>query len=336
MVLLFKTAFRNESIKELKYIKWCMIMVNFGITGLYFCMFYSLPNSFLWISRVARYEIYNSMKIGSYFSMMKIIPYLIIFFILILCYNVVKYEKTVKRIENEEYMFSNIVASTEISTRAFSHYIKNELLGIISEVEYIMKNSGEEKGRRIEGLDTIRSSCMEMYSRLDELQKNSNRIVLNQTLCDFCKIIDRAIDNERAEFEKKSIRLNYKRCEQRAVIFGDSRYLAQVFKNIFRNAIEAMEENQQQPKEITIEIRLFDSRIEVVVTDSGPGLDSRIQQRLFEPFVSTKSTKSNWGIGLSFCKRIISRHRGKIEAFNLPGHGAGFRIELPLVQQEKG
>lgn len=332
MILLLRTASRNESIKELKYIKWCMILVNLGIVGLYYYMFYSLPDSFLWISRVTEYEIYNSMKMGKYFSMMKVIPYLIVLFILVLCYNVIKYENTVKRIENEEYVFSNIVASSEISTRSFSHYIKNELLGIVSEVEWIMK---DVEGRK-ERLDSIKNSCMEMYSRLDELQKNSNRIVLNQSLCNFCEIVDEAVGNERLELEGKSIRLNYKSCEQKATVFADGRYLLQVLKNIFRNAIEAMEENGEYPKEITVMTRLLDNRVELVITDTGPGLDDRIQQHLFEPFVSTKSTKNNWGIGLSFCKRIINRHRGKIEAFNLPERGAGFRIELPLVLQEKG
>lgn len=331
MVLLLRTAFRNESIKELKYIKWCMILVNFGIVGLYFYMFYSLPNSFLWISRVTNYEIYNSMQMGKYFSLMRVIPYLIVIFILMLCYNVVKYENTVKRIENEEYVFSNIVASTEISTRSFSHYIKNELLGIMSEVEWIKKDVESRK----EGLNTIRYSCMEMYSRLDELQKNSNRMVLNQSLCNFSEIIDEAIENEKAEFEEKSIRLNYKKCEQKVTVFGDRRYLIQVFNNVFRNAIEAMEGNGEYPKEINVITRLFDSRIEIIIADTGPGLDDTVQQHLFEPFVSTKSTKNNWGIGLSFCKRIITRHRGKIEAFNLPERGAGFRIEIPLVIQEK-
>ena len=53
---------------------------------------------------------------------------------------------------------------------------------------------------------------------------------------------------------------------------------------------------------------------------------------LFEPFISTKSTKHNWGIGLSFVKRIIQSHNGKIEAENSTDGGAVFSVYLPIVE----
>lgn len=52
------------------------------------------------------------------------------------------------------------------------------MLGILSEAEWVMKAPEEHR----EGLETIRNSCLEVYERLDLLQQNANRIVLNQSL----------------------------------------------------------------------------------------------------------------------------------------------------------
>ena len=95
--LLSRAAFRYESIKELKYIKWSMILINLGICILYFYMFYSLPGSFLWVSRVTDYVIYESLKMRKYYGIMRLIPCLILLFIIALCYSLFRYEKELNK-----------------------------------------------------------------------------------------------------------------------------------------------------------------------------------------------------------------------------------------------
>ena len=69
---------------------------------------------------------------------------------------------------------------------------------------------------------------------------------------------------------------------------------------------------------------------------SGPGFAESVRSSVFDPFVSTKSTKQNWGIGLYFCKRIINSQRGKITADYGGKGGAVIRIELPLAGEDYG
>ncbi len=250
---------------------------------------------------------------------------LILAFLVILFYNMYRYQLMRERVSQEEYVFSSIIASSEISTRAFSHYVKNELLGIMAEAEAL---SAREK-EPVRELENIQKSCQEVYDRLNKLQKNSNRIVLNQSRQNLAEVIQSAVEENRAMLEKKNCYFFYEKPQKRVEVFLDPGYMKEVFRNIFCNAMEAMEESCEE-KNVFIELKIYDEEAEIVIKDTGPGLSESIRNRLFNPFVSTKSTKQNWGIGLSFCKRIITSHRGRITAEN--GElGAEFHICLPLI-----
>ena len=111
-------------------------------------------------------------------------------------------------------------------------------------------------------------------------------------------------------------------------IHGDRVQLQQVILNLILNAIEAMGENE--PRDLLIETREKDGRnIIVSVSDSGPGLDPAIVDRIFEPFYSTK--QGGIGIGLSICRSIIEAHEGKIWAGQNAGRGSMFQFTLPIA-----
>jgi signal transduction histidine kinase len=63
------------------------------------------------------------------------------------------------------------------------------------------------------------------------------------------------------------------------------------------------------------------------VRDTGSGIPQRIQDRLFEPFVSSKET--GLGLGLSICKRLVEAHGGTIRGENAADGGAVFAFTLP-------
>lgn len=322
---LFLTDLRKKQIPELLRVKRAIFLTQISLAGLYFYMFFSLPDSFLWMSRSTGYISYHSLKIAPYVNGMRAVIWLILLFLIILFYNMYRYQLMRERVSQEEYVFSSIIASSEISTRAFSHYVKNELLGIMAEAEAL---SAKEK-ESVRELENIRKSCQEVYDRLNKLQKNSNRIVLNQSRQNLVEVIQSAVEENRAMLEKEGCHIFYEKPQKRVEVFLDPGYMKEVFRNIFCNAMEAMEESREE-KKVFVMLKIYDEEAEIVIKDTGPGLSESIRNRLFNPFVSTKSTKQNWGIGLSFCKRIITSHRGRITAEN--GElGAEFHIYLPLI-----
>jgi two-component system, LuxR family, sensor kinase FixL len=104
----------------------------------------------------------------------------------------------------------------------------------------------------------------------------------------------------------------------------DKVQIQQVLINLMRNAAEAM--RQSGPGGITVSARRVGAGIEIAVADNGPGLPKEIQDRLFQPFVSTKA--DGMGVGLSICHAIIESHGGRIWAEENPGGGTVFRFTV--------
>jgi signal transduction histidine kinase len=71
--------------------------------------------------------------------------------------------------------------------------------------------------------------------------------------------------------------------------------------------------------------------IQVVVTDTGPGIDESVAGRLFTPFVTTKPAGT--GLGLTVARRIAREHGGTLDAADRPGGGACFTLTLPAAEE---
>lgn len=98
----------------------------------------------------------------------------------------------------------------------------------------------------------------------------------------------------------------------------------QVLINLIQNAIEAME----SAGILRIDAERNGSMVKITVTDSGPGIPAGKEDRLFDPFISSKS--GGMGLGLAISRTIVEAHGGKLWCTNAPGGGARFRFTLPV------
>ena len=113
----------------------------------------------------------------------------------------------------------------------------------------------------------------------------------------------------------------------------DRLQIQQVVINLVRNAIDAMAASPR--RELSIRTRATpEGGVEVAVIDSGPGLSSEIEGRLFEPFVTTKA--DGMGVGLSICRTIVEAHHGRIRHEANPSGGAVFAFTLPAFGASHG
>lgn len=104
--------------------------------------------------------------------------------------------------------------------------------------------------------------------------------------------------------------------------------IEQVILNLARNAIEAMEDCPPERRRLTVSSRrLADGKIEIQVADTGPGLSAEVAERIFEPFVTTKT--QGLGLGLSISSGIVEAHGDRLSVDSLPGQGTRFRFCLP-------
>ncbi len=110
-------------------------------------------------------------------------------------------------------------------------------------------------------------------------------------------------------------------------VYGDGVRLAQVFENLFTNAIK-----YAPGALIVILLNQVDENAMVSFIDHGPGIPKEALPLIFERFyrVRGERTITGTGLGLYICKQIIQAHRGKIWAESTPGQGTTFFIELPI------
>jgi signal transduction histidine kinase len=114
--------------------------------------------------------------------------------------------------------------------------------------------------------------------------------------------------------------------EEVARVPGNARALNQVFLNLLKNATEAVE---GAGGVVGVRLRQEGDRVVIEVRDDGPGIPAANQERLFEPFFSTKGAGRGTGLGLSICRRIVSEHGGSIGVESSEGSGTTFTVRLP-------
>jgi two-component system, LuxR family, sensor kinase FixL len=114
-------------------------------------------------------------------------------------------------------------------------------------------------------------------------------------------------------------------------ILGDGVQFQQIVMNLIRNAFEAMSETAQGQSVTVSTIVGTDDQMEIIVTDTGPGISTELENRLFEPFFTTKPR--GMGLGLSICKSIISALGGQLSYRRASTGGAEFVIALPMISE---
>jgi two-component system sensor kinase FixL len=135
------------------------------------------------------------------------------------------------------------------------------------------------------------------------------------------------------ELERRQIELVTWFPRELPPVIGQRIQLQQLLLNLILNAAEAMVETPPGQRRLVIALRMLaDGRIEISLNDTGHGLTPDQAQRIFQPFVTSKT--DGIGLGLSICKSIVEAHGGEIEARPEDGQGATFTVRLPVRPAE--
>ena len=151
---------------------------------------------------------------------------------------------------------------------------------------------------------------------------------------DMGAVITRLLERLRPRIESLKVRCELQIEPDCPPVSGNLRALEQVLNNLINNAVQAMED---EGGVLTLKVQAIPpvegiTYVEICVTDTGPGIPKEQQERIFQPFYTTK--ENGTGLGLSISKRILVAHRGNIRLSSFPG-GTVFQIRLPASETEK-
>lgn len=193
-------------------------------------------------------------------------------------------------------------------------YLQRESPGQQSELRGWIENISQQARRAGDIFRRIHS-----FVRQGELDVSS--FALNDCVRETLRLAEFAIHNRGVE-----IRCNL--ADGLPKVVADRLLIEQVLLNLVRNALEALDEVDSDPRIMTLRTFLDgEGSIGFEVRDTGAGFCERTATRLFEPFFTTKPDGT--GLGLAFCRSTLEAHSGRVVATNLTPRGASFQFLLP-------
>ena len=203
-----------------------------------------------------------------------------------------------------------------------AHEIKNPLQVLMLHLELVqngkaLPNWVEMFSKQVKRLSDLTLRLMN-FARSTSEEVAMEPVSPNKVMEEIVAIVEHDWENSGVSIQK-----HYQ--ENLPAVSGNSNYLQQVFLNLLINARDAMTEGGA----ITIATALTGYFVSIKISDTGPGIDREIQEKIFKPFFTTKGEKGT-GLGLAVCSKIVAQHKGEIRIDSEPGKGTTFTIFLPV------
>lgn len=220
---------------------------------------------------------------------------------------------------------------------AASHDLKNPFFGIRALSEIVLENerlhSSDERKIRL-----IRNSAAEALQHIDDLLRSAaetRKGSANLTVLDATDLVQWVVQGFAPQAEWKGQHLRCAVDDAPCDVKGDQRQLREAVSNLVSNALKYAPSGAR----IDVVVERRGEEVRIAVTDEGPGLSEKDQERMFAPFqrLSPEPTggESASGLGLYLLKQIVERHEGRVEVVSARGEGSTFALLLPAVGQNE-
>jgi PAS domain S-box-containing protein len=251
--------------------------------------------------------------------------------------------RELKRTQSQLVQSGKLASIGELAA-GVAHELNQPLMIIRGNTQLTQRNIA--KGRMgieavSEQLDTIERNTKRMMRIIDHLRTFSRQSKAEFYPLDINSVIDDSFLMIGEQLRLRNIRIQKKLSDQLPRIKGETSQLEQVFLNLITNARDAIAESaaaaasddaREDLIAITTQSAVRNGNfVEILFRDTGGGINENVQDKVFDPFYTTKEVGKGTGLGLSISYGIIADHGGKIEITDTGPSGTTFRILLPAA-----
>jgi signal transduction histidine kinase len=214
------------------------------------------------------------------------------------------------------------LASIGQMAATLAHEIKNPLSSIKSITQSLEEQALDNEVKQdlsmvMREVDRLNNSVNQLLSFARSSSQDVGNVSLSATMDHVLKILQN-------ECKSQNVAVHHHENGVLPDVFGSSFGLQDIFLNLLLNALQEMPSGG----EIDVKYRVADKIVEVIISDSGPGIRPDLISRIFDPFFTTK--QKGTGLGLAVVKQKLSEFGADIEVTNLKPHGSQFTLSFPV------
>ena len=226
------------------------------------------------------------------------------------------------------------LASLGTLAAGVAHEINNPVSGIKNCTKRILKNP-ENAEQNQKYMELIKEATDRIESVVHHLLNFSRKQDFIFDKVNLNLVIENAISLTDYKLQRSNLIVKTT-FDNQYFVNGSANHLEQVFVNLILNSLDAILERMEfEPDlkgEIEASIMRSAGKVYAIFKDNGMGIPNEIQNKIYDPFFTSKEVGKGTGLGLSVSFNLIKEHGGKIFFTTAKGHGTEFTIELPCYE----
>ena len=216
------------------------------------------------------------------------------------------------------------------AVRSLAHELNQPLTAILSNAQAAQRFLAQSPPR-VDKLAEILTDIVKSDHRagavIQRLRSLLRKEEAERRPLDVNEVVEESLRLMRSDLLNRHVVVSTELAQALPAVFGDRNQLQQVLLNFLINGCDAMDGRQPDGQLVVRTGSNADGKVEVSVSDRGTGIPAADLERIFEPFVTTKS--HGLGLGLAICRSIAEAHGGRLWATNNAGRGATLHCEFP-------